>query len=265
MKYGQLDKMIEYIENNLIEPIDDLKLSKIVGLPPYILQRVFQFITGMTIIEYIRKRRLSKAYEYLIRNEKNVTELAFLYGYSSTSSFSRAFKQCFGILPSQVKKEKEIITFPRIIFEQNMVDTENLSYEINTIEQMELYGRKCAIDDENYISQIYQFYNELEQSNLLQKLKRGTWYGLTIIEKDKEFYFVGSTKYDSKLEKLKIPKIQCMISKESFISQKEIAREEIKMIHSLIPATDYEHCKNTKLYEIEIYNIDQCQIAIPIS
>lgn len=265
MKYGQLDKMIDYIENNLSEPIDYLKLSKIVGLPPYILQRVFQFITGMTITEYIRKRRLSKSYEYLSRNEKNVTELAFLYGYSSTSSFSRSFRNYFGIRPHEVKKNKELITFPKMVFEKDIVDLEELKYQINTIEEMELYGRRCEIDDENYISQIYQFYNELEQSNILQKLKKGTWYGLTIIEKDKEFYFVGSTNYNPNLEHLNFPKTQCIISDKSLIEQKDIARREIKMIHSLLPATNYEHCKNTKLYEIEIYIKDKCQIAIPIS
>ncbi len=76
MDYTQLDQMIQYIEKNLTETVDYLKLSRIVGLPPYILQRVFHFITGMTIMEYIRKRRLSKAYESLSRGEQTVTELA---------------------------------------------------------------------------------------------------------------------------------------------------------------------------------------------
>lgn len=170
-----------------------------------------------------------------------------------------------GIKPCEVRKKQQLIAFPKIVFEKNIVDIEELTYQISTIEEMELYGKKCEIDDENYIAQIYQFYNELEQSNILSKLKKGIWYGLTIIEKDKEFYFVGSTNYDSKLEYIKFPKTQCIISNECLIKQKDIAQREIKMIHSLLPAINYEQCKNTKLYEIEIYEKDQCQVAIPIS
>lgn len=87
MNKVQLDKMIDYIENHLTEPINYNKLAQIVGLPPYILQRIFQFLTNMSINEYVKKRRLSKAYEELKEGKFSITAIALAYGYASNSSF----------------------------------------------------------------------------------------------------------------------------------------------------------------------------------
>ena len=65
MNFEYLNEMIEYIEKNLTEEINYNKLAKIVGVSEYSLQRIFMFLTNMSIAEYIRKRRLSKAFEEL--------------------------------------------------------------------------------------------------------------------------------------------------------------------------------------------------------
>ncbi len=67
MNFDYLNKMITYIENNLDNKIDYNELSKITKTNIFILERIFMFLTDMTITEYIRKRRLSKAFEE-IRN-----------------------------------------------------------------------------------------------------------------------------------------------------------------------------------------------------
>jgi len=127
-----LDEMIQYIEEHLNETLNYQKLSRIVGLPPYILERVFEFLTNMSLMGYIRKRRLSKAYEELQTSHSSITEIALNYSYSSNSSFCRAFKKHFNLLPKEVKKNDISHAFPKIAFAQNIIDNEAFSIKSKT-------------------------------------------------------------------------------------------------------------------------------------
>lgn len=60
MNYKYLNQMIEYIEQHLTEKIGYKQSAKIVGVNEFILQRVFVFMTDITLTEYIKKRRLQK-------------------------------------------------------------------------------------------------------------------------------------------------------------------------------------------------------------
>ena len=61
----KFEELIKYIEEHLTEKIDYNKLAKILSVSEQSMQRIFVFITNMSLSEYIRKRRLSKAYEEL--------------------------------------------------------------------------------------------------------------------------------------------------------------------------------------------------------
>lgn len=54
--YKNLNNMVSYIEDNLINDINMDKLAKIVGISENSLQRIFTFMTGITITEYIKKK-----------------------------------------------------------------------------------------------------------------------------------------------------------------------------------------------------------------
>lgn len=92
MNYNLLNEMINYIEDNLTEDIDYNVLAKIVGISEYSLQRIFAFLTNISISGYIRKRRLSKTFEELKTSDIKIIDLAIKYNYDSSMSFSQAFK-----------------------------------------------------------------------------------------------------------------------------------------------------------------------------
>ena len=71
MNIDNLNQMIEYIDQNLTEKIDYNQLAKIVGLSTQQFQRIFNYLTDMSVSEYIRKRRLSMAYEDLKNTNLN--------------------------------------------------------------------------------------------------------------------------------------------------------------------------------------------------
>lgn len=91
MNFEYLNQMVKYIEENLTRNIEYKKLAKIVGVSEYNLQRIFVFLTNMSLAEYIRKRRLSKAFEELKTTDIKIIDLAVKYKYDSAISFTRAF------------------------------------------------------------------------------------------------------------------------------------------------------------------------------
>ena len=79
MNYEYLNNMIQYIEEHLTEKISYKELAKIVGVSEYSLQRIFTFLTNISLSEYIRKRRLSKAFEELKKSDIKIIDLAIKY------------------------------------------------------------------------------------------------------------------------------------------------------------------------------------------
>lgn len=86
----ELNLAIEYIEENLTDEVALGEVSKITTYSPYHFQRIFNYITGIPLSEYIRRRKLSLAVIDLQREEK-VIDVAMKYGYNSADSFTRAF------------------------------------------------------------------------------------------------------------------------------------------------------------------------------
>lgn len=100
----EIQKAIDYIEENILEDIDYRMVANCANYSSYHFQRIFGIICGVTLGEYIRKRRLTLASQELLNKETKVIDVALKYGYETPESFSRAFYKFHGIKPSQVKK-----------------------------------------------------------------------------------------------------------------------------------------------------------------
>jgi AraC family transcriptional regulator len=111
----EFNQLMDYIETHLTEEITGKDISKIVGLSDYHFKRMFSYMAGMSLNEYIKNRRLSVANVELINGAK-VTDLAYKYGYQSIEGFSRAFREWSGFLPSEVTKNKIQKSFPKFTF-----------------------------------------------------------------------------------------------------------------------------------------------------
>lgn len=95
LKKDIVEKVIDYIENNLEKEIDLDKISKDVGYSKFYLNRVFAEETGSTIYKYLQMRRLTLAAEKLVKTDKPITHIAYEAGYNSQQAFSLAFKQVY--------------------------------------------------------------------------------------------------------------------------------------------------------------------------
>ncbi len=90
----------ELLRNNMDNPPGLLELSRSVGLSRTQLLRDFQAIFNTSPYSHLRNMRLRKAKTIFYEGETNITETAYLIGYSSASHFTKAFKQHFGTTPS---------------------------------------------------------------------------------------------------------------------------------------------------------------------
>lgn len=98
-----IERALEYIENNLEEEISIKQLSNASFISPFHLSRVFKTITGYTIQEYIRLRRLTKAVALLSLPQTSILEVAIAVGYKSNSAFTKAFSKQFSKSPKAYK------------------------------------------------------------------------------------------------------------------------------------------------------------------
>ncbi|MEG0771754.1 helix-turn-helix transcriptional regulator [Clostridium sp.] len=101
-----IEKSIEFIENNLIERISLEDLAKRTFLSKYHYHRVFHELVGETVMEYVRKRRLTEAAKELVETNAKIVDVALKYQFSSQEAFSRAFKRMFKVSPGEFRKAK---------------------------------------------------------------------------------------------------------------------------------------------------------------
>ena len=105
---NKLNMAIEHIENNLCGDINFETISRITLCPVDVLQRFFVLNTGITLTEYIRRRRLSEAAHTIISTNKKIIDIALEFGYETPDAFRVAFKRIFGVTPMEARKSKSI-------------------------------------------------------------------------------------------------------------------------------------------------------------
>ncbi|WP_234117354.1 AraC family transcriptional regulator [Clostridium hydrogenum] len=95
----KVDKVIEYMINNIDKKITLTELSELVCLSPAYLSRVFKETTGYSVIEFFNKIKVDKAKELIIDGDKKIKEVAKILGFTDEFYFSRIFKKIEGISP----------------------------------------------------------------------------------------------------------------------------------------------------------------------
>jgi len=128
----KIEAVIGYIETHITEELDYDILASKMQLSVYEFRRIFSFIVGCPISEYIRKRRLSlAATEIITKDNVNLQEISDKYGYSNQSAFTRAFHEQHRISPSACMQDNpsiNLFTCPK--FSVRISGRENVSFKI---------------------------------------------------------------------------------------------------------------------------------------
>lgn len=103
-----INKTEDYIEINLDKRINLVDIASHVGFSEYHFHRIFSKYSHETLKQFITRIKMERSAVYLvIDTEISMTEIAFKYGYSSSSSYNKAFKKHYGISPTAFRKEQE--------------------------------------------------------------------------------------------------------------------------------------------------------------
>ena len=107
----RMNAVIDYVENHLCDEISPDAVSRIIASPYTVFQRSFVQITGVTLSEYIRRRRLTSAAYEIQNTDKRILDIALQYGYESADAFGVAFKRMHGFAPNMVRKTDTQLKF----------------------------------------------------------------------------------------------------------------------------------------------------------
>lgn len=174
--YARLQNAVNYIEDNLDHPINLSDVSKAAFSSLSYFHRVFYFMTGLTVKEYIRKRRLSKAAYQLHCTDDSITDIAFKAGYESLEAFTRAFKKHFATGPREFRKtNQEHLLFEKIDILKNYAQHDPLPLDFELTLEFVLYKETLVqgfqthttIEGDQQAIDICNFANEIMGKNQL--------------------------------------------------------------------------------------------------
>ena len=136
-----MNGVIGHIEENLTQPIQYESLSRIVGCSVYEFSRIFSFMAGMSVSEYIRRRRLSQAVFDIQKGGEKIIDIALKYCYESSTTFTRAFKELHGTTPSSARKTGvPLKTYPAISFVLTIKGVNEMYFRIEKMESFQIMG-----------------------------------------------------------------------------------------------------------------------------
>lgn len=126
-----LRQAIDYIEDRLEKKLEIEDIAQAALSSKYHFQRMFHALTGFTVTEYIRNRRLTRSAEELAGTDNKVIDVALKYGYESPEAFTKAFQRLHGMTPSAAKKKDvKLKSFPRISFQIQIKGVTEMNYRI---------------------------------------------------------------------------------------------------------------------------------------
>lgn len=273
MNFEYLNEMINYIEEHLTEKIDYKKLAKILGTSSYTMQRIFAFLTGITLTEYIRKRRLSNAAEELISTDIKIVDLSLKYQYDSPVSFSNSFKKMHGISPQNLRKSSmPIKTFPKIEFKPTTNIINELEYRIINLDNQKLYGITTGIIQETNSKAIRDLFDKSRKEKILDFIikhsdEKELYYGASVHIYDEEFsnkikYYILGKEPRKDFVNIDIPKSTWACFKLTSKKQADILKLYNTIYTKWLPSSKYNEILNYP--QLEIYYENSCEICIAV-
>jgi len=257
----RLNETMKYMEEHLTEEIDYEQLGKTACCSAYHFQRMFAYMAGVPLAEYIRRRKMSLAAVDLQGGTMKIIDVAEKYGYHSPTAFNRAFQSVHGIAPSAVREEGVTVkSFPPISFQIMVKGAEEMEYRIETKEAFRVVGVSAPLDRqiENNFKVVPQMWQEASRNGTVGKLAgmmdaepKGL-LGVSACgdEEDwKYFIAVASTKDRGEFEEYEIPAATWAVfpGAGTNISIQELER---RIVMEWLPASGYEYGNAP---DIEVY------------
>ena len=169
----RLNEAIAYLEEHLTDEVDYGRLGQLACCSSWHFQRMFAYMAGVPLAEYIRRRKMSLAAVDLREKDAKIIDVAGKYGYSSPTAFNRAFQSVHGITPSAVKQEGVTVkSFPPVTFKITVKGVEEMNYRIETKDAFRIVGVSVPLhrDIEKNFAVIPSKWQEIAADGTLARL-----------------------------------------------------------------------------------------------
>ena len=258
-----LNDTLEYVENHIDEEIDVKEIAKRVHSSYHHFVRTFYILSGITLAEYIRKRRLTLAATDLVGGNQKIIDIAYKYQYSTPESFSKAFKEFHGISPRDARNFKGVLkSFSKLSFRLDIGGNNEMNYKMVHKDELNFSGYVIDVttrDGRNFV-EIPAFWDQVMKDGRFENLLKncdelgvvGVCYGYDM-EITSFKYMIGIRNSKYKAEGM----IDVSFGPEDFAAFKCVGKlpESIqqttgKIYNEWFPSSNYEHTAGP---EIEVY------------
>lgn len=274
-----LNNAIKYIEEHISEDVDYTQAAKAACCSTYHFQRMFAYMAGVPLSEYIRRRRMSLAAVDLQGGDAKIVDIALKYGYSSPTAFNRAFQSIHGIAPSCVKKGGITLkSYPPISFKIIVKGVEEMNYRVEQKESFRIVGISCPLEKEieKNFNTVPNMWQKASMDGTLPKLaslmnsQPMGLLGVSACNEDENWaYYIAvssSLPIDSSLEEYTVPASTWAIFPGSGTNL-SIQELEQRIVTEWLPTSGYEYANAP---DIEVYlnpdpNNAQYEVWIPVT
>lgn len=189
-----LQAALDFIEANLTGELRTEEIAARAYVSGFHFQRIFSATCGVTLGEYIRRRRLTLAGEELSRGEAKVIDVAVKYGYDSPDSFARAFTKFHGVSPSAAKeKGARLNAFAPLKIRFILEGGTMLEYKIVEKAAFTVMGVSRRFRGETAYRDIPEFWSEHMNGPLAEKI-RGM-FGVCLDNEPDSFEYMAADNY----------------------------------------------------------------------
>jgi AraC family transcriptional regulator len=276
-----MNSAVEYIEATITEKLDIEKVARIALSSTFHFQRMYHMITGITIAEYIRRRRLTLATQDIIAGEK-IINVAYKYGYETPEAFTKAFRKMHGMSPTAAREPGvNLKAYPKLSFQISIKGDKDMNYKIVDKESFEVVGKQTRItmvDGENF-KQVPKFWDDCQKDGSRQWIcsKAGKLGVLGVckdfgMNKDEFNYMIAVEKIKETLPKgyisATIPAATWAVFEAIGPLPEAIQDITRRIFTEWMPSTGYQHdcAPEIEVYpEGDIHSPDyRCEVWIPI-
>lgn len=168
-----LQRSIDYLENHLDSEFKMEDAAARANVSVFHFQRIFMVLTDMSVMEYVRRRRLTLAAEELALTDVRVIDVAFKYGYETPEAFAKAFKRQHGMSPSVARSSKKGFTsYNRLVISVQLKGALPMKVRIEEKEEFQIVGVKKTLSFENgeNTREIPKMWGEVHQNGVNDEL-----------------------------------------------------------------------------------------------
>lgn len=261
----KLGAAIDYIEDNLDKEISYEEAAHIACCSPYYFQRIFSYVSGISLSEYIRRRKMTQAAFELQRTDSKVIDIALKYGYSSPTAFHRAFQNVHGITPAAAKTMGSVLqAYPAIRFSIEITGESAMTYHIAEKPSLRIVGIRIPMSEnmEENLRIVPDFWNSILQGNQFLEIcsladqEQNHILGISIYENPQKIYYyiavITNAAVPLGMYEYKIPAATWAVFENSGNFKEDVQSVFRRFYLEWLPFSGYQYAK---LPDIEVYPI----------